>query len=155
MYTPCEKASCCQFAPTFGAPSFSTTSTFHVCSSFLSAWKSETHQSPMWKSLEVCSKSVSYTTDTCLHFSVVMSSCSVTTLGMGLMGTRSTPNHDQRAKSEKYIRKLNKMMSRSGSLDSPMIRLDTGMNLDATCNLYKEKGQMCDLIFHNNKLTQE
>lgn len=31
----CEKASCCQFAPTFGAPSFSTTSTFHVCSSFL------------------------------------------------------------------------------------------------------------------------
>ena len=25
------------------------------------------------------------------HFSVVMSSCSVTTLGMGLMGTKSTP----------------------------------------------------------------
>lgn len=28
---------------------------------------------------------------TCLHFSVVMSSWSVTTLGMGLMGTKSTP----------------------------------------------------------------
>lgn len=28
---------------------------------------------------------------TCLHFSVVMSSCKATTLGIGLMGTKSTP----------------------------------------------------------------
>lgn len=41
-HKPCEKASCCQLAPTFGAPSFNTTSTFQVCSSFLKAWTTTT-----------------------------------------------------------------------------------------------------------------
>lgn len=36
-------------------------------------------------------------TQTCLHFSVVMSSCRVTTFGMGLIGTRSTPDNKSRA----------------------------------------------------------
>lgn len=41
-HKPCEKASCCQLAPTFGAPSFNTTSTFQVCNSFLKAWTTTT-----------------------------------------------------------------------------------------------------------------
>lgn len=87
-----------------------------------------------------------YTTDTCLHFSVVMSSCRVTTLGMGLMGTKSTPDHEERGKCKQWWHK-NKKPSKQPTesyisqwlLDLPMIRLDTGMNLDATCNLYGEK----------------
>ena len=35
---PCEKASCTQADPTFGAPSFRTQSTFQVWSSFFRAW---------------------------------------------------------------------------------------------------------------------
>lgn len=104
-----------------------------------------------WKSLEVCCVYVVHTTDTCLHFSVVMSSCSVTTLGMGLMGTRSTPDHKERTKSENvHYCTLNIIMSRSGSLDSPMIRLDTGMNLDATCNLQKRKGHLVSSVLIGN-----
>lgn len=100
------------------------------------------------------------------HFSVVMSSCSVTTLGMGLMGTRSTPGLRETPEPLKRGSSPSQVASppsSSSSQDpqpripfpwhmqglgrtslspapakrhhSPMIRLDTGMNLEATWSL--------------------
>lgn len=83
----------------------------------------------------------SHNTDfTCLHFSVVMSSCRVTTLGIGLMGTRSTPERRKH-----FLKKLfgnlasNKM--NVGFSKSTMIRAP--LNLKAYFAIY----QITDNVF--------
>lgn len=105
---------------------------------------------------------------TCLHFSVVMSSCRATTLGMGLMGTRSTPvsgttknpwvyldtktlhlcpsfyipsKNNRNVYWQRISQKtaLAAVMIIKLKTHSPIMRLDTGINLDATCNLRSER----------------
>lgn len=122
---PCEKASCCQLAPTLGAPSFNTTSTFHVWSSFRSdcIWNGQNQTLHMhgekhhifkllyiseYNTSEVriltCASKKVLHWHTCLHFSVVMSSWRATTFGMGLMGTKSTPGWGWGVDTEGVIR---------------------------------------------------
>lgn len=67
---------------------------------------------------------------TCLHLSVVMSSCSATTLGMGLMGTRSTP--DGRKHFLKKKKKLfSQYRSRNSAFPNQPVRLIKKLNLKA------------------------
>lgn len=70
------------------------------------------------------------------HFSVVMSSCRVTTLGMGLIGTRSTPDVKQRGeRCTPTPCPSPSQASPNPPPHSPMTKLETGMNLEATCSL--------------------
>ena len=86
---------------------------------------------------------------TCLQRSVVMSSWRVTTLGRGLIGTRSTPGRKegrgfQKAASSREEGKAEPQCltlpphpgtPKRATGHSPTIRLDTGINLAATCSL--------------------
>lgn len=81
---------------------------------------------------------------TCLQRSVVMSSWRVTTLGRGLIGTRSTPGRKEGRGFQKAASSREEGKAEPQCLTlppprntghSPTIRLDTGINLAATCSL--------------------
>lgn len=85
---------------------------------------------------------------TCLHLSEVMSSWIVTTLGMALMGTKSTPGRQVRRRRRRSSQNTVKSKQnppppqvfaaqRSDSPCLPTMRLEMGMNFEATCSLWQ------------------